>query len=68
MKFEQVSKAEMTRRVIQHEFLRLLNEEGFSFEANTKEPHGIQRRVIEAVNRQRYDDSRLKTNKQQVSN
>ena len=68
MKFEQVSKAEMTRRVIQHEFLILLNEEGFSFEANIKEPHGIQRRVIEAVNRQRYDDSRLKTNKQQVSN
>ena len=45
-----------TRRAIQHEFLRQLNKaraDGrFKFQPREKEPWGIQRRVIQAVNQQ----------------
>ena len=55
------------RRTIQHEFLRLLAEADFSFETGDDEPRGIQRRVMEAVNKQYYGRQKLKTNPQQVS-
>ena len=62
-----ISKLVTTRRVIQHEYLKLLNEHDFSFQAGDKEPFGLQRKVLDAVNRQFFGTERLKTNKQQVS-
>ena len=43
----------MLFRSIQHEFLRLLAQEGFMFTDNEAEPRGLQARVVEAVNRQK---------------
>ncbi len=66
-KFLRQSKLIVTRRAIQHEFLRLLVEADFSFNTDDAEPRGIQRRVMEAVNVQYYGRQKLKTNPQQVS-
>ena len=65
--FKKTSKLVMTRRTIQHEFLRLLNEEGFDFRRDNNEPYGIQSRVMRAVNQQYYGPTRMKTNPQTVS-
>ena len=62
-----VSKLEATRRAIQHEFLRLLTQEGFTFTDNETEPRGLQARVVGTVNRQRHGDGYLQTNHSQVS-
>ena len=60
-----------TRRTIQHEYLRLLNEAAakgeFHFRRGEREPYGIQADVRRAVNQQFYGPTRMKTNKQQVS-
>ena len=53
MKVGRVPRMEMTRRLIQHEFLRLLTIEGFTFRDGDDEPHGIQRRVMEEVLKQK---------------
>ena len=50
--FKRESKMIVIRRTIQHEFLRLLVEAGFLFDPNDAEPRGLQRRVMEAVNKQ----------------
>ena len=55
------------RRSIQHEYLRLLNEGGFGFGRNAKEPFGIQSKVVTAVNNQFYGPTRMRTNRQTVS-
>ena len=57
----------MTRRTIQHEFLRLLNDEGFDFRRDNNEPYGIQSRVLRSVNAQYYGRTKMKTNRQTVS-
>ena len=59
-------KLEATRRAIQHEYIRLLSKAGFSFEAETKEPRGIQARVVENVNEMRHGDGKLMTGHAQV--
>ena len=59
-------KLEATRRAIQHEYIRLLSKAGFSFEAGTKEPRGIQARVVENVNEMRHGDGKLMTGHAQV--
>ena len=60
-----------TRRTIQHEYLRLLNEAAdkneFNFQRGEREPYGIQADVMRSVNQQFYGPTRMKTNKQQVS-
>jgi hypothetical protein len=61
------SKMEATRRAIQHEYLRLLAQEGFTFTVDEKEPRGIQARVVKAVNQQRHGNGYLSTNHSQVS-
>ena len=65
--FQKTTKMVMTRRTIQHEFLRLLNEEWFDFRRDNNEPYGIQSRVMNAVNQQYYGPTRMKTNPQTVS-
>ena len=65
--FRLTSKAEITRRAIQHEYLRLLAESGFSFNQGDREPWGLQSKVMEAVNKIRYGRDKLNTNRQQVS-
>ena len=69
IKWNKAHKLITTRRTIQHEFLRQLNEAGFNFRRGTKEdePYGIQSRVMKAVNEQGYGPTRMKTNAQQVS-
>ena len=67
LKVVDVSRLEATRRCIQHEFLRLLREEGFRFRRGEKEPRGIQQRIVRAVNQQKYGRQFLKTNHTQVS-
>ena len=67
LRYRMVSRQVATRRIIQHEFLRLLKAEGFSFEVNDKEPRGIQLHVLEAVNAEYYGRTKLKTNRQTVS-
>ena len=61
------SKLEATRRAIQHEFLKLLTQSGFTFRQGAKEPRGLQAKVLEAVNKMYHGRTRLKTNRQQVS-
>ena len=62
------AQVEATRRAIQHEFIRELGEAGFSFRANATEPRGIQARVMRSVNKMYNGRTRLKTNRNQVSN
>ena len=57
---------EATRRAIQHEYLRLLSAADFSFEEGTKEPRGIQARVVENVNKMRNRNETLETHHVQV--
>ena len=61
------SKLVATRRTIQHEFLRMLNESNFSFLPGAKELHGIQRKVMRSVNEQFFGNTRMHTTPQQVS-
>ena len=65
--FKETSKMVMTRRTIQHEFLRLLSEDDFDFRRGGPEPYGIQSKVMKAVNQQYYGPTRMKTNPQTVS-
>ena len=67
IKWRRDSKLVATRRTIQHEYLRMLNEADFSFRSGDKEPYGLQRRVMESVNQQFYGPTRMNTNSQQVS-
>ena len=67
VKWRRDSKQVATRRTIQHEYLRMLNEANFSFLPGAKEPYGIQRKVMRSVNEQFYGNSRMKTTPQQVS-
>ena len=65
--FRQTSKVEITRRAIQHEYLRLLADANFSFNQEDREPWGLQGKVLKAVNKIRYGRDTLSTNRQQVS-
>ena len=67
VKWRRDSRLVATRRTIQHEYLRMLNDANFSFRPGDREPHGLQRRVMESVNQQFYGPTRMKTNSQQVS-
>ena len=67
VKWRRDSKLVATRRTIQHEFLRMLNESNFSFLPGAKEPYGIQRKVMRSVNEQFYGNTRMNTTPQQVS-
>ena len=67
VKWRKDSKLIATRRTIQHEYLRMLNESNFSFLPGAKEPHGLQRKVMRSVNEQFYGNTRMKTTPQQVS-
>ena len=67
VKWRRASELAATRRTIQHEYLRMLNEADFSFRAGDKEPYGLQRKVMRSVNQQFYGPTRMKTNPQQVS-
>ena len=49
------------------EYLRLLSEVNFTFNSNDKEPFGIQKKVKENVNRQRYGGELFEVSKQLVS-
>ena len=62
-----VAKWEAARQAIQVEFLRLLTEADFDFQPGSKEPRGIQARVVENVNKMRYGDETLSTNHRIVS-
>ena len=66
VKWRRASKLVTTRRTIQHEYLRLLNES--EWQRGDPEPYGIQRKVMRSVNEQFYGPTRMKTNPQQVSN
>ena len=65
--FRQTSKVEITRRAIQHEYLRLLADANFSFNQEDRESWGLQGKVLKAVNKIRYGRDTLSTNRQQVS-
>ena len=67
VKWRRASELAATRRTIQHEYLRMLNEADFSFRTGDKEPYGLQRKVMRSVNQQFYGPTRMKTNPQQVS-
>ena len=59
-------KLEATRGAIQHEYIRLLSEAGFSFQVGDKEPRGVQAQVVKNVNKIRYGDETLITHHAQV--
>ena len=67
VKWKPASELEMTRRTIQHEFLRQLTEAGFSFRQGDRELFGLQSKVRQAVNQQGFGPTRFNTNAQQVS-
>ena len=67
LKTKETSRLETTRRAIQYEFLRELHQSGFSFTDNDTEPRRIQARVLQAVNKIYHGRTKLKTNRQQVS-
>ena len=56
-----------TRQAIQIEYLRLLNEENFSFDPADKEPRGVQKAVRVNLNKMSYGGQRFKVTKQLVS-
>ncbi len=52
-----------TRRAIQGEYIRLLAQANFDFEMNDDEPVGLQKKVLEEVEKQGYGPTRLTTTK-----
>ena len=67
LRFRQTSRLETTRRSIQHEFIKELTDSGFTFTNNEVEPRGIQAKVLRSVNNMYHGRTKLKTNRQQVS-
>ena len=66
VKWRQVGGMVAKRRTIQHTYIKLLDES--EWKRGDPEPYGIQRKVMESVNKQFYGPTRMKTTPQQVSN
>ena len=73
IQFRTAARLEQTRTAIQYEFIRLLEEADFDFsiededEKRRSEPFGIQKKVMEAVNKKRFSRGTLHCNAQMVS-
>ncbi len=62
------AKAAATRRIIQHEYLHLLQAKGFKFGHNEKEPYGVKKEVLKVVNSRGYGPTRTNISRQTVYN
>ena len=68
LQFRKLTKRVAKRQAIQQEYLRLLTEAEFDpTDPDAKEPRGIQKKVMENVNRMMYGQERLEVSKQLVS-
>ena len=67
LKVVKLSREEATRFFIQSEFMKLLHDMNFSFEADVKVPRGVQTQVLKNINGRMYDGEPLKTVKSVVS-
>ncbi len=67
LKVVKLSREEATRFFIQSEFMKLLHDMNFSFEADVKVPRGVQTQVLKNINGRMYDGEPLNTVKSVVS-